>query len=287
MTRNTNPKFEPEAAMPPALIEAVSDATHQGKSTIVQRLRDYLDDIGVANVIVRVESRRLTGPLRDGDVSIATEDLAQVESTAGGIVGIVRPGLQELNRIAVEGGVVLWDWPGGFGQQRQEILLRANLDGILQKKGIMALTLVVTTNVAERIAEAQRLMEVTARIAPSFKRILLRNAYVGSFDFAVDSVPSRSLAAAEAASTSRGFTVPRIADVSLATLRPTGLGVRQLIDQDPEVLADQLGKDEFTMAACVTAVAAWYDKTGQELGKILPFRTASKPINTPTEAAVG
>lgn len=285
MTRNMNPKSKPEMAVPPMLIEVVSEATHMGKSTIIQCTRDHLDDIGVPNVMVRVETRRVAGVLRDGDISIATEDLAQVETTAGGIVGIVRPGLQELNRIAVQGGVVLWDWPGGFGQQRQEILLRANLDAILQKKGISALTLVMTTNVPERIAEAQRLLEVTAKIAPSFQRILIRNAYVGSFEFAADSAPSRSLVAAEAASTALGFILPKIADVSLATLKPTGLSVRQIIDQDPESLAEQLGKDEFTMAACVTAVAAWYDRTGKELGKILPFRTAPKPIDKPTEAA--
>ncbi|GAU82945.1 hypothetical protein BIWAKO_02868 [Bosea sp. BIWAKO-01] len=267
------------------LIEAVSEATHMGKSTIVQRVRDYLDDIGVANVMVRVESRRLAGALRDGDVSIATEDLAQVETTPGGIVGIVKPGLQELNRIALEGGVVLWDWPGGFGQQRQEILLRANLDAILQKKGINALTLVMTTNVPERIAEAQRLLEVTDKIAPSFKRILVQNEYVGRFEFARDSAPWRSLMASEAASTSRALTLSKIADVSLATLKPTGLSVRQIIDQDPEVLGELLGKDEFTMAACVTAVAAWYDRSGQELGKILPFRAPPKSIDASFEAA--
>lgn len=266
-------------------VEATSEASHQGKSTILQRIRDLFDDIGLPNVLVRVESRRVAGPLREGDVAIATEDLAVAETTPGGVVGVLRPGLLQLDRIAREGGVVLWDWPGGFGQQRQEVLVRANLDALLKKRGIKAMTLVMTTNVIDRIAEAQSILEVTRDIAPSFQRVLIRNEYVGRFAFASDSAPYRSLKAAEAAATFPGITLNKISDVSLAALRPTGLSIREIIEQDPETLAERLRTDEFSMAACVTGVAAWYDRSGRDLAQILPFRAAPQLVDGSTEAA--
>lgn len=285
MTRKLNSKAALEASFPPLWIEVVAEGTGIGKTMAAQRMRDQFDDRRVPNVMVRVESSRLPGALRSGDVSIATEELTRVETTPGGIVGIVSKGLQEISRIASEGGVVIWDWPGSFGALRQEILIRANLDAVLQKKGIAAFSFVVTTNLPERLAEAQRLLEVTAKIAPGFKRVLVRNCYVGPFTFANDSAPARSLAAAEAASSLPSVTLPRIADTSLATLRPTGLSVREIIDQDPEVLAVGLGQDEFTTAACVSAVAAWYERSGREFGKILPFQPEAEPLSAAVAAS--
>ena len=40
---------------PPLFIEVVADATHQGKTTIAQRIRDHAIDSGIATTYVRIE----------------------------------------------------------------------------------------------------------------------------------------------------------------------------------------------------------------------------------------
>jgi len=51
----------------PFFAEFCGDATHLGKTTISNRFRDYLEDLGLATKMVRFESERVTSSMRDGE----------------------------------------------------------------------------------------------------------------------------------------------------------------------------------------------------------------------------
>jgi hypothetical protein len=66
----------------PLFIELLADATSVGKSFAAWRIRHHLDQAGIPSVMVRIETRGVRVPLRQGDVMIAVEDFAHAMAPA-------------------------------------------------------------------------------------------------------------------------------------------------------------------------------------------------------------
>ena len=252
-------------------IECLSDATAQGKSITAQMLCDYCDDAGVPNVLVKFETSRVAATLREGDVHIATEEIARAEGIPGGIVGLLAPALAKLSWVADNNGVMIFDWPGGAGQHRLTFLVAAQFNERLKRRGMRAISFVLTTALSERIQEASRILKRTAEVAPDFRRVLVLNEVAGEFPHPENSAAYATLAAAKKAASDEPVLLKKIGANAWSFLRPSGLGIRQVIDQEPEDLAAAIGADEFVTAACVSAVSAWYGDASKEIARILPF----------------
>lgn len=257
----------------PLFIEVCADATHQGKSTLAARIRDFLDDHGIPVSLVRIETSRVTG-MHHYDVTIPTENISLSEKAAGGVVSVLKPAYDLLPKVQAEGGAIIVDWAGGLGTTRLKILGAARLDEALERMGFRRVSFVLTTSVLERMEEAKKTILETRDYAPGFENVLVFSERAGNFEFP-EGTRMAKLVKDLKQKVQRGLptmTVPMIDGDALAHLAPAQLSIRELMSRDPAELAETLGSDIFTCSACVSYLAAYYQFTEMELKKLLPFR---------------
>jgi hypothetical protein len=223
----------------PALLEVTADATHQGKTLVAHRLREHCEDAGIPVAVVRIESQRNVLPemMRAGDVLIPSERFAAADSLPGGVAGVMRPAFVKVEEMARQGGVTIWDWAGGLGEHRLEIMVTTALSATLDRMGIRGVSVVVTTPVAACMAQARQILDRTAEVAPSMLRVLVLNANGRSGGFAfMDATEELGLldAIETDASLAAVLHIPKVMGDSLAALRALKLGVRELIQIGPD-----------------------------------------------------
>ncbi|MBD3847499.1 hypothetical protein IED13_17500 [Bosea sp. SSUT16] len=252
--------------------DITADGTHQGKSTIATRLRAHCEDAGLSVTMVRIESEHVAKGLGDDDVLVPVEEIGQAGRVVGGIVGVMEPALTAVTRMIERGGVVVMDWGGGLGEYRLELLAATGLDHVLAQENIPAWTIVVATDIETSMAQALRVLERTALMAPELQRAVVLNRLHGAFD-AASSTPQGRRKDALLSHKGLGATLnfPLVSGQSMAALAPLGLDHRAMLELIPEEVARRLGISPFLARALLAHFAAWYAKSTEEMEKIAPF----------------
>jgi hypothetical protein len=258
-----------------AVIEFSADATGVGKSLAALRTRYYFDARDVPNVLVSIETRGVEAyrKRRRGDLFIATEDFKRAQELPGGLVGVLRPLFDAIERAAKANAVVIIDWPGGQAQNRLQVLAATGFDQRLAELQVAGLSVVVTTCLSDRMRQAAANLVKTHEVAPSLQRALLLNERGGAFKFAAGSAPAaayRELQRAAAGVPVVRF--PAIEAESWQECEAAGFSLPGLIRATPAAIAERTRLDRFSAAACSAEVAAWWTLTEQSLTPVLPFR---------------
>lgn len=261
----------------PLFIELVADATGVGKSLCASRIRDHLDEAGVENRLVRIETRGVETKLRDGDVYIAVEDFAQASQRPGGIAGVLQPLSAAIVAARGTRSAVIVDWAGGLARHHMEYVTKTQLGATLARYGMTGLSITVTTNRSEQMRQAAANMRQLAAIAPSLRRGLLLNRRFGSFAFIAGSQPA--LVYRDLRRAAQGGAVIDLAAVvgdSWKIAEDARMTMPQVIAATAEEFAERTGLDALTAAACVTEVAAFWSLSEKELSRVLRFRGGAR-----------
>jgi hypothetical protein len=261
----------------PLVVEFTADATGVGKTLAALRIRHHLDQAGIHNVLVRIESRGVGQPLRQGDVFIAVEDFANAARMAGGLAGVLAPMSAAIIAAARNRSVVLVDWAGGLAQHHLEHLAQTRFDEQLAGMHVTGLCIGVTTNRLEHMRQAAANLRAVATTAPGMHRGLLLNSRFGTFNFIAGSQPATAyrdlLKAAQNDCALLRF--PAVVGESWKTAEDAKLTLPEVVRCSPSVFAKRTGLDPFTAAACITEVGAWLDLTREELQRVLRFRATA------------
>jgi hypothetical protein len=155
--------------------------------------------------------------------------------------------------------VLIVDWASGLVRNRLEILAATRFDERLAAQKMSGLTLVVTTNATDRMAQAANHLDLLAKVAPGLQRGLVLNCRDGDFDFAAGSEQKRVLDTLLAAAAAGAvITIPQIHGGCWKLCREAGYTMPQAMRAQPAELARRLGIDEFTATACITEIEAWW-----------------------------
>jgi hypothetical protein len=122
------------------------------------------------------------------------------------------------------------------------------------------------------MAQALRVLDRTALMAPGLQRAVVLNRLHGDFD-AGPSTPLGRKTEALLAHKGLGATLnlPLASGQSMAALAPLGLDQRAILELTPEEVAKRLGMSPFLARALLAHFAAWYAKSAEEMEKIAPF----------------
>ena len=253
-------------------IEFSAHGSHVGKTTLTRRLRDHLLQAGQKTIMVRVESRGIDPNLEEGDVFIASEDFSRAGELAGGIVGVLAPLYAAIARARTEGAVLLLDWASGLVQHRLEIFAATQFDARLAALNMTGLSLIVTSNGADRMSQARDNLAMLAKVAPGLQRGLVLNSRAGDFEFAANSEQKRILdTLLEAVAPGPVIRIAQLRGGCWKLCEEAGYTMPQAMRADPAELARRLGIDEFTAAACVTEIAAWWQSTEVAFEQVARF----------------
>jgi hypothetical protein len=261
------------AANLPLFIELTADATGVGKSFSAWRIRHHLDQAGIANVMVRIETRGVSTKLRKHDVAIAVEDFAQASNRPGGIAGVLQPLSAAIIAAAENRSAVIGDWAGGLARHHAEYLAVTRFDAMLADLRMTGLTINVTANRAEQMRQAAANLRALATIAPGLRRGLLLNERFGGFTFLAGSQPAlahRDLM--RAALDCAVIRFPAVVGDSWKAAEDAQLTMPQVVCSTAAEFATRTGLDVFTARACVTEVAAFWELSQTELSRVLRFR---------------
>ena len=264
----------PSAFEHPLFLEVFADATHQGKTMFAKRLKDHLTDASIHAVLARVESMRVVTETREDEILIPTENIAQAEQLPGGVVGVLAPVFERIQNLKA-GQALILDWPGGCGEHRLEGWAASGIGEMLADRGVTAMSFFLTISVPDRMVETRKAMALSAQVAPELPRVLVLNERLGGFAFTAGSQGAEAFKALMQEHGDRPvLKMPKIKGESFAHLQPLGMAARDLVTVDHRQLAKRLRSDDFLVRACISYVAAWYQKTREELLRVLPFRSA-------------
>ncbi|MEW6449080.1 MAG: hypothetical protein AB1490_00380 [Pseudomonadota bacterium] len=262
----------------PRVVEFTADATAAGKTLGALRMRYHLDELGVANTLVAIESRGVESykTMRPGDVFIPTEDFSRAAELPGGLAGVLKPLYVAIELAAKAGSVIIIDWAGGHTQNRLEAFAATGFDQRLAELNMSGLSVIVTTSASDRMRQAAENLRRTAEIVPLMRRALLLNERQGSFAFQ----PGTAAAAAHAdlLRAAEGASLLRFAAIrgeSWQECEAAGLTLPAVKRATPSHVASKTRLDTFSAAACISEVAAWWLLTARALAPVFPFPGAA------------
>jgi hypothetical protein len=262
----------PPATAIPRVIELSADGSHVGKSLLANRLRDYLRQAGCKTILVRIESRGIDQKLEPGDVFIASENFSRAGELPGGIVGVLAPLYEAIARARATGAVLIVDWASGLVRNRLEILAATRFDERLAALNMSGLTLVVTSNATDRMAQATEHLALLAKVAPGLQRGLVLNCRDGDFDFAAGSEQKRVLDTLRAAAAGGAvITIPQIRGGCWKLCEEAGYTMVEAMRAEPPEVAGRLNIDQFTATACITEIEAWWQLSEVAFAQVARF----------------
>ncbi len=257
----------------PDYIDVSADASHLGKTTIARRLRHYMHGAGRQTIMVRIESRAIDPKLEPGDVFIPVENFSRAGDLAGGIVGVLTPFFDAIVRARDEGKTLIMDWPAGAARQRLEAMAATRFDERMAALGMTGLSLVVTTNASDRMAEAAENLNLLAQVAPGLQRGVVLNSRAGDFNFASGSEQARLLRTL--------LNLPDLAAILKIPLLRGGCWklceeagytiMPEAMLTSPSDLAKRLKVNEFLAASVITEIEAWWQLTEKALAQVARF----------------
>lgn len=265
-------KTETKTTSLPDLIEITADGTSIGKTVLADRVAHFYREVGRKVVRVQIESSRRRGSAADtGDmVFINLEEFANAGIRNGGLVGVLSPLFEAIMQAPKTGAAVVVDWAGGTAGHRLEVLAATNFDATLAALKVRALSIVMTTNSSEHMAQAGKHLQSLQKVAPNLPCALGLSGRAGPFDWPVGSEQrshfDRLLATAKNIPVLR---VPLVAGRALQVCADAGLVPTEAMLLEFEELAAKLGVHVFAATACATEIALWWQRVGSELRKVL------------------
>jgi hypothetical protein len=270
----TAPQARQALAMP-NFVEFSAHGSAVGKTFTSRRLRYYLSQAGQRSIMVRIESRGIDPKLEEGDVFIPTEDFSRAGELPGGLVGVLTPLYAAIRRAREEGAVLILDWPSGLARHRLEIMAATRFDERLAGMGMTGLSLIVTTNATDRMAQAGDNLAMLEKVAPGLQRGLVLNCRTGDFDFATGSEQKREFDALLKTAPAALITIPLLRGGCWKMAEEAGLTMPEAMRLTPAELAGRLNTDEFIAAACATEIEAWWQLTEVALTQVARFPEAA------------
>lgn len=252
-------------------IEIVGERGRIGKSTISNRVRDHLEAAGVHVQVARIENRKASPPARKDDIRVFVDDADQ--EIVGGVAAQFDPvwaALMEMK--AARGGALIVDFMAGAELLRTKLHVATSLSDLLASHDILATSLCVTTRDAPVMEQALDSLKTTAKIAPSFRRVLAKNELSGRFSAFSPASEQGSLDAQ--LRTEKGvveLTFPLIQGAAWRLFEPTRIEMRALLERSARELSAKCGCSELVAAACQTWLAAWWSTTEEELNRVWRF----------------
>lgn len=256
----------------PDLVEITADGTSIGKTVLANRVAHLYGELGRKVIRVQIESsRRRGGAGETGDiVFINLEEFASAGIRNGGLVGVLSPMFEAVIDARKSGAGVVVDWAGGTAGHRLEVLAATNFDATLASLQVKALSIVMTTNSSEHMAQAEKHLNSLQKVAPALPRALALSGRAGPFDWPVGSEQrghfDRLLTAAGEIPVLR---IPLCAGRALQVCADVGLDPTQALLMNFDELAARLGVHVFQATACATEIAVWWQRVGGALRKVL------------------
>ncbi|MEY9182052.1 MULTISPECIES: hypothetical protein [Bradyrhizobium] len=254
----------------PDLVEITADGTSIGKTVLAGRVAHFFGEVGRKVIRVQIESSRRRGAVETGDIFINLEEFASAGIRNGGLVGVLSPLFEAVIEARKSGAGVVVDWAGGTAGHRLEVLAATNFDATLAAMQVKALSIVMTTNSSEHMAQAEKHLHSLQKVAPHLPRALALSGRAGPFDWPVNSEQrghfDRLLAAAGEVPVLR---IPLAAGRALQVCADAGLDPTQALLMNFDELAARLGVHIFQATACATEIAVWWQRVGGELRKLL------------------
>ena len=125
------------------------------------------------------------------------------------------------------------------------------------------------------MGQAADALDLTAKVAPLLRRVLVLNRRDGGFDeFPSGSAEAKAYDAlvAKAANCAARLTLPLIARHGWEPFAAAGLSLLEVLNRPLNELADITGLSLLLTAVCRSSVAAWWAEVLPQLERILPLK---------------
>ncbi|MEY9464006.1 hypothetical protein [Bradyrhizobium ottawaense] len=254
-------------------IEFVSVASHVGKSTLADFTKQLLAQFGIPIRFIRIESKAARSRQSGDVVHIDTENFAAAARLAGAEAAVLRPVFEIMEQAALDEArqVIVLDWGGGLSQLRAQIYAATQFDAQLSDLGMQGLSVVTTTALTDRMAQARELIELTQDIAPGLHIALALNRRNGAFGF-VDGTEEKRVFRdlMKAAKGLPVIKVPAVAGESWQACQAAGLTMHEVINMEPAALRRRFGSENRCLVRAFQAhVAAFWMKAESEMLQVL------------------
>lgn len=247
--------------------------TFRGKTLTARAIQAHFRAAGIEPAVFRLESAAAAGTRPNGEVFINSEKLLDAAPDPGGPISILDPVTKAITACAPNMTQVILDWAGGQSALRAEYYAATSFDSFVAEKGFVGFSLVVTTNQAASMIQAAEALDLTAKVAPALRRVLVLNHREGRFgEFPSGSAEAKAYAAlmAQAAKCAAQLTLPLIAHKGLEPFAAAGLGLLEVLNRPVNELADITGLSYTVAAACRSWVAAWWAEVLPQLERLFP-----------------
>jgi len=254
-------------------LEFVSVASHVGKSTLADFTAQLLGQFDIPIKFIRIESKAARSRQSGDVVHIDTENFAAAARLPGAEAAVLRPVFEILEAAALNDArpVIVLDWGGGLSSLRAQIYAATQFDAQLSELGMRGLSVVTTTALSDRMAQARELIELTRDIVPGIDVALLLNRRTGNFGF-VDGTEEKRVFRdlMKAAKGLPVIKVPAVAGESWQACQAAGLTMHEVIYMKPAALRQRFGSESrYLVTAFQMLVAAFWKTTESEMLRVL------------------
>lgn len=254
-------------------LEFVSVASHVGKSTLADFTAQLLGQFGIPIKAIRIESKAARSRQSGDVVHIDTENFAAAARLPGAEAAVLRPVFEILEAAALDEArpVIVLDWGGGLSSLRAQIYAATQFDAQLVELGMRGLSVVTTTALSDRMAQARELIDLTRDIVPGIDVALALNRRTGNFGF-VDGTEEKRVFRdlMKAAKGLPVIKVPAVAGESWQACQAAGLTMHEVIYMKPTTLRQRFGSESrYLVTAFQMHVAAFWKTAESEMLRVL------------------
>jgi hypothetical protein len=258
-----------------SFFDIFAPGTSVGKTLTSRGIQAHCRAAGVEPTVFRFESAAASGMRPNGEVFINSDKLVDVEPNPGGPISVLDPISKAISACAPNVTQVILDWAGGQSALRADFYAASGFDSFVAEKGFVGFSLVVTTNRAASMVQAAEALDLTAKVAPSLRRVLVLNCRDGKFgEFPSGSAEAKAYDAlmAQAAKCTARLTLPLIARHGLEPFVAAGLSLLDVLNRPVNELADITGLSYMVVAVCRSSVAAWWAEVRAQLERLFPIQ---------------
>lgn len=254
-------------------IEFVSVASHVGKSTFADFTAQLLGQFGIPIKFIRIESKAARSRQSGDVVHIDTENFAAAARLPGAEAAVLRPVFEILEAAALDKArpVIVLDWGGGLSSLRAQIYAATQFDAQLWELGMRGLSVVTTTSLTDRMAQARELIEQTRMVVPGVDLALLLNRRTGSFTF-VDGTEEKRVfqGLLKTAKNLPIVKIPAVAGESWQACQAAGLTMHEVVDMKAAALRQRFGSENRCLVSAFQMhVATFWKVAESEMLRVL------------------
>jgi hypothetical protein len=248
-------------------IEFCSVASHVGKSMLADYTVQLLAQFGIPVKHVRIESKAARS--RHADVvHIDTENFAAAARLPGAEAAVLRPLFDIIEATAQDNArpVIVLDWGGGISTLRTQIYAATQFDAQLSELGMRGLSVVTTTSLTDRMAQARELIEQTRKVVPEIDVALLLNRRTGSFTF-VDGTEEKRVFK-DLVRVAKGLPIlkiPAVAGESWQACEAAGLTMHEVVDMKAAALRQRFGSESRYLVSAFQMHVATFWKVAESV----------------------